>query len=245
MNTALLATALPTIGGHTTEKWFGLTVNVDTVWSTAVAGAIIFAIGLYLRARATADVPGRLQLAFETIVSGIQRQIFSTMGDEGSPVVPLAVTLFTFILIANWLELIPTGHNPQYLPAPTGDVNFTFGLAISVIIAVHVTWIRHAGFRRYIGHYFRPYKVLFPINAIEELVKPVTLALRLFGNIFSGGLLLILIADLFPANWIAPIPLLDFVWKWFDGVFVGPVQAFIFSLLTILYFEAAYSRTGH
>jgi F-type H+-transporting ATPase subunit a len=114
-----------------------------------------------------------------------------------------------------------------------------------VIIAVHATWIRRQGLRNYVGHYFRPYKVLLPINLIEELVKPVTLALRLFGNIFSGGLMLVLIADLLPANWIAPTPILDVVWKLFDGLFVGPVQAFIFSLLTILYFEAAIAGSGH
>lgn len=226
-------------GVHITAKWFGITVNTDTILSTAVAGAIILLLGFYLRARVTADVPGRLQLAFETIVTGIDRQVESSMGESGRPVIPLAVTLFVFILIANWLEMIPTGHNPQYLPAPSGDVNFTLALSLFVIVAVHVTWIRRQGLRSYVGHYFRPFKALFPINLIEELVKPITLALRLFGNIFSGGLLLVLIADLLPAKLIAPIPILDVVWKLFDGVFVGPVQAFIFSLLTILYFEAA------
>jgi F-type H+-transporting ATPase subunit a len=245
MNTMILAGTLPTIGGHITRKLFGLTIDVDTVISTAVAGALILLFGLYLRARATSDVPGRLQLAFETVVSGIDRQIGSSMGDAGRPIVPLAVTLFVFILLANWLELFPTGHNPQYLPAPTGDVNFTLGIALFVIIAVHATWIRRQGLRNYVGHYFRPYKVLLPINLIEELVKPVTLALRLFGNIFSGGLMLVLIADLLPANWIAPTPILDVIWKLFDGLFVGPVQAFIFSLLTILYFEAAIAGSGH
>ena len=68
----------------------------------------------------------------------------------------------------------------------------------------------------------RPYKVLFPINVVEELVKPVTLALRLFGNIFSGAVLLLIIATPALAKWIAPIPILDTVWKLFAGVFVGP-----------------------
>jgi len=161
------------------------------------------------------------------------------MGDAGKPIVPLAVTLFLFILIANELEMIPTGHTPQYLPAPTGDVNFTFAMALFVIILVHATWIRKQGLRHYIGHYFRPFPALFPINVIEEIVKPVTLSLRLFGNIFSGGIMLLLIAVLLPTKLIAPIPVLDVVWKIFDGLFVGPVQAFIFALLTILYFEAA------
>ncbi len=240
----LLATTI-SVGVHITRKLGPLTINIDTVISTIVAGAILLAIGLYLRARATSGVPGRLQLAFETIVSAVEHQTESSMGDEGRPIVPLAVTLFVFILIANWLEFIPTGHDPQYLPAPSGDINFTLALALFVIIAVHITWIRHKGAHEYLSHYIRPYKALLPINVLEELVKPVTLSLRLFGNIFAGGLMLVLIADLIPAHLFAPIPILDFVWKLFDGLFVGPVQAFIFALLTILYFEAAVADTGH
>ena len=235
----LLAAAQIQVGDHITRQLFGLKIDVDVVWSTVVAGIVILAAGLYLRARATAGVPGKLQLAFETIVSGVQKQVESSMGDAGRAIVPLAVSLFLFILIANWLEMIPTGHNPQYLPAPSGDINFTLALSLFVIIAVHVTWIRKQGLRQYVGHYFRPFKALFPINVIEEMVKPITLALRLFGNIFSGGLLLVLIATLIPTSLIVPIPILDTIWKLFDGVFVGPVQAFIFSLLTILYFESA------
>ena len=236
---SILASATIQVGDHITRKLFGLTIDVDVVWSTVVAGVIILAAGLYLRSKATAGVPGRLQLAFETIVSGVEKQIESSMGEAGRSIVPLAVSLFLFILVANWLEMIPTGHNPQYLPAPSGDINFTLALSLFVIISVHITWIRHQGLKHYIGHYFRPFKVLLPINVIEEMVKPVTLALRLFGNIFSGGLLLVLIANLLPTNLIVPIPLLDTIWKLFDGVFVGPVQAFIFALLTILYFESA------
>ena len=235
----ILASAAIQVGDHITRKLFGLTIDVDVVWSTVVAGVIILAAGLYLRSKATAGVPKRLQLAFETIVSGVEKQVESSMGEAGRSIVPLAVALFLFILIANWLEMIPTGHNPQYLPAPSGDINFTLALSLFVIISVHITWIRRQGLRHYVGHYFRPFKVLLPINVIEEMVKPVTLALRLFGNIFSGGLLLVLIANLLPTNLIVPIPLLDTIWKLFDGVFVGPVQAFIFALLTILYFESA------
>jgi len=80
---------------------------------------------------------------------------------------------------------------------------------------------------------------LFPINVIEELVKPFTLALRLFGNIFAGAVLLLIVVDLIPAKLIAPIPIVDVVWKLFAGGLIGPIQAGIFALLTIVYFEAA------
>jgi F-type H+-transporting ATPase subunit a len=234
----VLATDI-TVGDHITTKLFGLTVNLDDLYGVLAAAAILLTLGFVMRAKVTSGVPGKLQLAWETIVGGVERQVGETMGEAGKPIVPLAVTLFFFILIANELEMIPTGHSPQYLPAPTGDVNFTFAMALFVIILVHLTWIRRQGIKHYVGHYFRPFPYLFPINVIEEIVKPVTLSLRLFGNIFSGGIMLLLIAVLLPTKLIVPIPLLDVVWKLFDGLFVGPVQAFIFALLTILYFEAA------
>ena len=244
MSAGVLAVTIP-VGDHITRKFLGLTINVDVVWATALAGAIVIGLGLLVRARLTTGVPGRLQLAFETVVGAVGNQVESAMGEAGRPIVPLALTLFLFILFSNWLELIPTGHSPQYLPAPTGDINFTAAMAVFVIVLVHVTWIRKQGLRSYLGHYVRPFAALLPINVIEELVKPVTLALRLFGNIFSGGLMLVLIADLLPVKLIAPIPVLDVVWKLFDGLFVGPVQAFIFTLLTILYFESAIAGSGH
>jgi F-type H+-transporting ATPase subunit a len=237
----LLASASSiTVGSSPSIKLLGLTVNKFDVLSSLVAGVLVIGIGLAVRVHLTAGVPGRMQLAFETISDAVSRQVESSIGSKGRRVVPLAMTLFLYILFCNWLEMIPTGHNPQYLPAPTGDVNLTYAMAITVIILVHATWIRTQGLGHYVGHYFRPYKLLFPINVIEEISKPITLALRLFGNIFSGGIMLLLIWALFPA-FIVPIP--DLVWKIFDGLFVAPVQAFIFSLLTILYFETAMSGT--
>jgi F-type H+-transporting ATPase subunit a len=238
MTAGVLAVTI-TIGSHITWKVFGQTIDVDTVLSTLVAGAIILGIGFYLRAKATSGAPGRLQLAVETILDAVDGEVASTMGEAGRPLIPLAFTLFAFILIANWLELIPTGHSPQYLPAPAADINFTAALALFVIVLVHATWIRRKGWRSYLGHYFRPYKILFPINVIEELVKPFTLALRLFGNIFAGAVLLLIVVDLIPAKLIAPIPIVDVVWKLFAGGLIGPIQAGIFALLTIVYFEAA------
>ena len=227
-----------TVGNSPTIKLFGLTVNKYDVISSLVAGLLVIGIGLAVRVHVTAGVPGKMQLAFETLTNAVSDQVESSIGQKGRRIVPLAMTLFLYILFCNWLEMIPTGHAPQFLPAPTGDVNMTYAMALTVIILVHATWIRTQGLGHYIGHYFRPYKVLFPINLIEEIAKPLTLALRLFGNIFSGGIMVLLIWALLP--WFA-VPIGDLVWKSFDGLFVAPIQAFIFSLLTILYFQTAMS----
>jgi F-type H+-transporting ATPase subunit a len=203
---------------------------------------IMFVLSYLLVRNVTSGVPGKLQLAFETIVEWVEGQVRAAVGERSTFIVPLAVTLFIFILLCNWLELLPAtfpGHHDA-LPAPTGDINLAAALAILVIVLVHATWIRQQGWRRYFGHYLKPYAIFAPINVVEEIAKPLTLALRLFGNIFAGGIMLVLIADL-PAKFILPIPVLDVAWRWFDFVFVGPVQAFIFTLLTILYFGSAFS----
>jgi F-type H+-transporting ATPase subunit a len=245
-----------TVGNHVERKLFGLTVNVDTLWATGVAIAIIVALGLALRARATSGVPGKLQLVFEMGVSAVQKQVEGSIGPAGAAVVPLAVALFVFILIANWFEALGIGSPVEWLPAPTGDINTTVALALIVIIPVHIASVRARGIGGYLEHYVsQPFpKFLFPVNAfingVEEIAKPLTLALRLFGNLLSGGLMLALIAALgiwnishIPIGYVAT-PALDIAWKIFD-LFIGVIQAFIFSLLTILYFDSAMSTEAH
>lgn len=230
-----------TVGEHPTFKFLGLTFNRDTLVSTGIAGLVVLILGLLVARSITSGVPSKLQLFFETLVDGVNKQVEESMGIKVAPfVVPLAVTLFFFILTANWLEVIPSGHSPEYLPAPTADVNLTYALALLVIGLVHITSIRRRGIKRYVGHYFKPFKAFVIINIIEELAKPLTLALRLFGNIFAGGIMILLISRL-P---LFVVPFGDLIWKPFD-MFIGGIQAFIFSLLTILYFGAATSLESH
>jgi F-type H+-transporting ATPase subunit a len=230
-----------TVGDHPTFKFLGLTFNRDTLVSTGIAGLIVVGLGLYMSLHITSGVPSRLQLFFETLVDWVNKQVEESMGIKVAPfVVPLAVTLFFFILTCNWIEIIPSGHNPEYLPSPTADVNLTYALALLVIVSVHVTSIRRRGIKGYVGHYFKPFKAFVLINVIEELAKPLTLALRLFGNIFAGGIMILLISRL-P---LYVVPVGDLIWKPFD-MFIGAIQAFIFSLLTILYFGAAASIEDH
>jgi F-type H+-transporting ATPase subunit a len=219
---------------HRALEVAGLTLHVNTIWATAAAGLIVLALGFLVRRRLTTGVPGRFQLLWETVISAVQRQVESTIGRTGRRIVPLAVTLFFFVVIANWLALLPTGSH-QHLPAPTADVNLTLALAAFVIILVHVASIRARGLKGYLRRYLRPVWWLLPLNLIEEIVRPVTLALRLFGTAFASALVLILIGELFPTT-IAALPMI--LWKLFDMA-IGVVQAFIFALLTILYFEAA------
>jgi len=153
--------------------------------------------------------------------------------------VPMAVTLFLYILLCNWIGLIPSGH-PEHLPAPTADINLALAMAFVVIIPMHIMSIRRRRVKHYIKHFFQPYPIMFPINLIEEFVKPFTLALRLFGNLISGAIMVALLA-LLPAFalWLP-----QGAWKLIDAA-VGVIQAFIFALLTILYFAFASTVDDH
>jgi F-type H+-transporting ATPase subunit a len=219
------------VGHHITGRLFGFTYNVDTIWSTVLAGGIVCLLGFWVARTASATNPSRPQLAWEMIVSYVQGEVESTLGKTQRFVIELAITLFTFILVANWIELIPTEHK---VPAPTADVNLTYALALLVIGGVHVYSFRQRGFRGYFKSYAHGPKILIPLTVIEEIVKPFTLALRLFGNIFAGGIMISIIG-LIPiyAFWGPNI-----VWKLFD-MFIGLIQAFIFALLTVIYFGTA------
>jgi F-type H+-transporting ATPase subunit a len=231
-------------GVHPTRDWFGLTVNIDTVISTAVAGVIVIILGLLVRkvvTKKTPDhVPTKLQIIWESVVGEVNKQVDENLGHVHSFVAPLAIALFFFILIANWLELIPTELNEHahLLPAPTADTNLTYAMAIFTVVSVWIYGIRKSGLG-YFKHFVQPYPWMLPLTVLEELVKPVTLALRLFGNIFAGGIMLALIAAI---PWFAGMPIANIAWKMFDMV-IGGLQAFIFALLTVLYFAMA--GAGH
>jgi F-type H+-transporting ATPase subunit a len=240
MTETFLADAAIEVGHHETANWFGWTVNTDTVLSTAIAAAIVLALAFFLRAKVTSTgVPGGVQLFWEAITVQLRDQIETAIGMKIAPfVLPLAVTLFVFILVANWLSVLPVQYTNatgthELLTPPASDINFVLALALFVFICYHAAGMWRRGI---VGHLVKLFKghvtFLAPINLVEELAKPISLSLRLFGNIFAGGILVALIA-LFPP-YILWLP--NAIWKSFD-LFVGAIQAFIFALLTILYFS--------
>jgi F-type H+-transporting ATPase subunit a len=238
----LLAAGQITVGDHAvTVHPFGLTIDVDVVYQTLIAAAIVLTLGFVMARKATAGVPGKLQLAYETIVLQVQEITDSAIGPEGRQIVPLAITIFFLILTCNWLGIIPAGHNPDWLPPATADVNLPLAMALTVWIWSNAKSIRVKGLRGYGKHYMEPYGIMLPINIIEELTKPITLTFRLFGNVFSSTLMVVVIATLLPlyVAWIG-----ELVWKPFD-MFIGFIQAFIFALLTIMYFGMAMSKESH
>ncbi|MGH7641555.1 MAG: F0F1 ATP synthase subunit A [Candidatus Dormibacteria bacterium] len=228
------------VGQHWTLHILGMALYLDTLVSSLVAFAVVLGAGLYLRHIVTAGVPGRFQALIEMVWETVDDYVARMIGPFAKWAVPLCTVLFFYILVSNWLELIPTGDR---LTSATADVNDTAALAVIVIFMVHYTSIRQRGFGGYIKiNYLHPagmpkvfYVLLAPINVIAQVSYPISLTLRLFGNMFAAALMLQIIA-------LLPIYLswaFNGVWKLFEGVFVDVIQAFIFALLTVIYLSMA------
>jgi len=148
------AATIETPGTHPTANFLGLTINTDTVLTTVIAAVIVIGLGLIVRRSVTSGVPRGPQLFFETVFKWAQDQVKENIGLEVAPyVVPLAFTLFIFILICNWISVLPVQVNGHDLaPPPTADVNLTYALTVVVIVWVHVAGFRANGFGGYLGH---------------------------------------------------------------------------------------------
>lgn len=226
-------------GNHPEWNVLGLTLNIDTIIATLIASAIVLGLGFFVRAKATSGVPNGVQLFFETVTKFLRDQVESAVGVRTAPfLVPLSIGLFVFILAANWLVVLPLHHIPGLdwgITPPTADVNLTYALVAIVFVGWHAAGIRH---RRSVGKHFLHitkghWAPFAPLWLIEQFfVYPASLALRLFGNLIAGSIMLSLFT-LLPAT-ISWAP--NAAWKLFD-MFIGAIQALIFALMTIIYFS--------
>jgi len=222
--------------------------NIDSLVSSAFAIGVTLLICFLMAAKLKPGTPGKFQMIFELIYGYVKGQVVEAVDAKATFIVPLALTIFIYILIGNWLDFLPlTGY---FHPA-NSDLNQTAAMAVVVILLVTGYAIKVQGVRGYLHHFTRPLdmnlavRVAYtPLNIIEELAKPLTLALRLFGNIFGGLVMLFVLATLVPQIPLPFVPVLlsavlVVAWKLFDVLFIGLIQAFIFMLLTIIYFGMA------
>ena len=233
--------------------------NYDSVISSALAIVATIAIAFWVRSKLQAREPSKVQAIFEWGYDQLRALIKSNVADDALFIIPLAMTLFLYILIGNWIEVFPLALFPV-LHGANADLNQTLAMALIVIGVVQWYSIRVLGWRGYLIRFTKPFELpvwgralYTPLNILEELVKPVTLSLRLFGNIFAGGVMIGLIASLgtlaLPA--VGTVggaiigALLLVLWKAFDVIFIGFIQAFIFMLLTVIYFGMAREGLEH
>lgn len=250
------------IGSHPTID-FGCgplcTFNYDSVISSLIAIAVTIGIAFWLRSRLRQGEPGRVQAIFEWGYDQLRSLVRTNVADDALFMIPLALTLFLYILVANWIEILPLAIFP-ILHGANADLNQTLAMALVVIGVVQWYSIRVQGWRGYLRRFTKPFElpiwgraIYTPLNILEELVKPVTLSLRLFGNIFAGAVMIGLIAGF--GTFALPVvgtvggtvigTILLSIWKAFDVIFIGFIQAFIFMLLTVIYFGMAREGLEH
>ncbi len=234
------------VGSHPIWQVPGLgSVHADTIlttWLTMLVSLVFFAyVGNSYRTHRV----NKTQAAFEASTNYLADLAVSTLGPSGEPFVPIFVGIFFFIFILNQVGFFP--FKLLGLPfggSPTADLNTTVAFALVVFFGIQFTAIRKSGIKAY-AHLFQPFPALFLINLIEEIARPVVLALRLFFNIFVGELLLFVVATIVASDvTVGPVNLslfaavIPFLLQFFN-FFVGTLQAFVFTLLTIVYLSLA------
>lgn len=217
------------------------TVHADTIVTTWIVMVVALAFFAWVGASYRSAYQMKRQVVVEGVINYIADLATSTLGEKGEPFVPFFIALFVFIFLLNQFGMLP--FKPFGLPfggSPTADLNTTVPLAVLVWI---MTWALF--FRSHLSHLSQPFWWLIPINIIEEFSRPLTLAARLFFNIFVGELLFLIIASITmahimigPLNLSLAVTVVPFFIQFFN-FFVGTVQAFVFTLLAIVYFSLA------
>jgi len=195
---------------------------------------LVIFVRLKLKAR-----PGRLQVMLETVVDAFDSLCKSTLGDRGRKYLPFIGSLFLFVWMSNIIGIIP------FFEEPTKDANTPIGLMLISIFTAHISAIRIKGVKEYVREYFEPAlrirgiwipNVLFaPLNIVGECGKAISMSFRLFGNIFGGGIIILVVSSL--VSFVGLPPFLGL----FLGLFSGTIQAFVFSMLALTYTAVATS----
>ena len=191
--------------------------------------AVVLILVLGLAARKLSLVPGRRQTVLEMVFELFENLLGDLIGEPGKKFLPMIGTLGIFILTCNLLGLVPG------FMSPTSKINVTLGCAVTAFVYYHYQGIRAQGLFKYLGHFAGPIPFLaplmFPIELISHFSRPLSLSIRLFGNIFAEELLIVVIASIVP--FLLPLPFMVV------AIFTGAIQAFVFVLLTCIYISGA------
>ena len=227
------------------------TINLDTLITSLLMG-FLMVFGFWLATRkATAGVPGKWQAFIEILLEFVDRQARDTYHDKSKLVTPIAITIFFWILLMNLLKMIPADFIakplellgvPYWKPVPTADVNATLGMSFSVFFLMLFFALRSKGLGGFakefltapFGKWMMPFNLI--LNIVEWLSKPISLAMRLFGNMFGGEIVFLLIWVLGGAGLLGLLGGATFGLGWMIfHLLVVPLQAFIFMMLSIVY----------
>lgn len=198
-----------------------ITETVVTTWGVMA----LLLLCAWVVVRRLNPEPGLLQVVVEGVLEAIDEMIRSVLPAHARQVYPLIGTLWIFLAVANLVGIVPGLHSP------TADLSATAALALVVFCSVPWFGIRAEGLTRYARHYLAPTPILLPFHIIGELTRTLALAVRLFGNIMSLEMALVLI--LIVAGFLVPVPILVL------HIVEGLVQAFIFGMLSLIYIGGA------
>ncbi|QTF10540.1 F0F1 ATP synthase subunit A [Brenneria izadpanahii] len=250
------------IGHHLTHLQVGTgfwSINIDSMFFSIALGILFLVIFRRVAKKATSGVPGKLQTAVELIIGFVDGSVRDMYHGKSKLIAPLALTTFVWVFLMNLMDLLPIdflpqvwaaiygalGHDPAHAylrVVPSADVNITLSMALGVFILILFYSIKMKGVGGFVKELtMQPFNhpVFIPINLILEgvslLSKPVSLGLRLFGNMYAGELIFILIAGLLPwwSQWVLNVP-----WAIFH-ILIITLQAFIFMVLTVVYLSMA------
>jgi F-type H+-transporting ATPase subunit a len=200
-----------------------ITINLEVIVMTWIVFALLVILGI-ATTRKRGILPRPLQALGEMIVTALYGLTEDALGKEmAKKYAPLICALFMFLLISNWIGLVP------HLEEPTKDLNTTLGLGVMGFVIAHYAGIKTKGFKAYVKEYFQPIFFMMPLNLIGELAKIVSISFRLFGNIMGGSIIILVVSYL---TYSIVLPPLLYA---FFGLFVGTIQAFVFTMLTVVY----------
>ncbi len=228
------------------------TFHLDTLFFSLFLGFVFLFVFKKAAEKATPDVPGALQNFVEMMVEFVDSQVKDSFHGRSALIAPLALTIFIWVFLMNFMDLFPVDLLPmiasvvglEYLRVvPSTDLNATFAMSLSVFFLIIFYSIKvkgGIGFAKEMlltpfGKWLIPFNLL--LKLVEELAKPISLGLRLFGNLYAGELIFILIALL---PWFIQ-PVLSFPWAIFHLLIIT-LQAFIFMVLTIVYLSMAHEE---
>ncbi len=243
------------------------TLNLDTIFFSIVLGTIALLLMYYGARRVTTGVPGKMQNFAELMLQFADNQVKDCFHGKNNLIGPLALTIFMWVFLMNFMDILPVDVLPMaaqlggvhYLKVvPTNDLNLTFGLSISVFLLIIFYSLKIKGPKTFLKELtLQPFNhyAFIPFNLLLELVgliaKPISLALRLFGNLYAGELIFILIALLTlnaaSTSLMSTVTLgtaqfiLALAWSIFH-ILVITLQAFIFMVLTIVYLSLAHEE---
>ncbi len=206
----------------------------ESVVNTWILLVIVLILCAWLTHGMTVKNPGRRQLAAESFVLWIERTIKSMLGEKAAKYVYFVITLLIFIAVSNLSAILETRITSDYtiFKPPTKDLNVTIAMALISILAVEIAGIRERGVGGWLKSFSKPMAIITPINVLEIVIRPLSLCMRLFGNIFGGFIIMEILKLLVP--FAVPIPF-SFYFEIFDGL----IQAYVFVFLTSIYISEA------